>query len=150
MNKFAKIYDQDFHAWIQHQIYLLKEGRTSELDIEHLIEELDDMGKSNIRELESRFLILIAHLLKWQFQAEKQSSGWRGSISEQRIRLMRLIEKVPSLKREMDNAINSVYFDAVELASDETNLPKTTFPKNCPYTIKQLLDKKFYPEFNEI
>jgi len=67
MNKFAKIYDSDFNAWIQTQIHLLKQGRTSELDVAHLIEELEDMGKSNVRELESRFIILITHLLKWQF-----------------------------------------------------------------------------------
>jgi len=46
MNKFTDIYENDFHAWIQSQIHLLKMGKTSELDIEHLIEELENMGKS--------------------------------------------------------------------------------------------------------
>jgi len=145
MNKLTEIYNSDFHAWIQAQIHLLKTGKIDELDIPHLIEELEDMGKSNVRELESRFLILIAHLLKWQFQPDKQNSSWRGTIKEQRIRLLRLIQKVPSLKPEMDNAINSVYSDAVELASDETNLSESTFPEHCPYTIAQLLNKQFYP-----
>jgi Domain of unknown function DUF29 len=146
MNKFAELYEHDFNAWIHNQISLLKAGKTNEIDIEHLIEELEDMGKSNLRELENRFVILIAHLLKWQFQPEKQSSSWRGSMSEQRVQLLRLLRKVPSLKRELPNAIIDAYPDALDLAIEETDLPESTFPKRCLYTIEQLLDKHFYPE----
>jgi hypothetical protein len=146
INKFTELYEHDFNAWIYQQISLLKEGKTNEIDIEHLIEELEDMGKSNLRELENRFVILIAHLLKWQFQLERQSSSWRSSMSEQRVQLLRLLRKVPSLKRELQNAIIDAYPDALELAIDETCLPESTFPKTCPYTIEQLLDKHFYPE----
>jgi hypothetical protein len=146
MNKLTEIYDKDFHAWIQSQIHLLKTGKTNELDIAHLIEELEDMGRSNVRELESRFLILIAHLLKWQFQAEKQSSGWRGSINEQRMQLIRLLRKVPSLKQELQIAVDDAYPDAVLLAMKDTGLDYSIFPNHCPYTIEQLFDEDFYPE----
>lgn len=67
-------YEHDFHSWINQHIALLKTGQFNELDTEHLIEELEDMGKSNVRELESRFVILIAPMLKWQFQTDKQNS----------------------------------------------------------------------------
>jgi hypothetical protein len=145
MNALALEYEQDFHSWIEKHINLLKTGKFDEIDAEHLIEELEDMGKSNIRELESRFVILIAHLLKWQFQLDKQSSSWRGSINEQRVQILRLLKKTPSLRRELNNAISDSYSDALFLASDETGLPEITFPQNCPYTIEQLLDKTFYP-----
>jgi len=145
MNKLTEMYDSDFHLWIQRHIELLKTGKTNELDIEHLIEELEDMGKSNVRELESRFLILIAHLLKWQFQPDKQSSGWRSSINEQRMRLIRLLRKVPSLKRELQIAVDDAYPDAIVLAIKDTGLHRGIFPENCPYTIEQLLDEDFYP-----
>jgi hypothetical protein len=146
MNKFTEMYEHDFHAWINNQISLLKAGKTNEIDVMHLIEELEDMGKSNLRELENRLVILIAHLLKWQFQPEKQSSSWRGSINEQRIQLLRLLRKVPSLKREIPNAITDAYPDTLDLAIDDTGLSNSTFPKICPYTIEQFLDKHFYPE----
>ncbi len=148
MNALALEYERDFHSWIEKHIDLLKAGKFEEIDAEHLIEELEDMGKSNIRELESRFVILIAHLLKWQFQPDKQGSSWRGSISEQRIQILRLLKKTPSLKRELNNAINDSYSDALFLASDETGFSETTFPQNCPYSIEQLLDKTFYPTSN--
>lgn len=104
------------------------------------------MGKSNIRELESQFVILIAHLLKWQFQPEKQSSSWHGSIDEQRVQLSRLLRKIPSLKRELQNAISDSYPDALYLAIKEIKLSQSTFPQTCSYTIEQLFDKAFYPD----
>jgi len=153
MNKFADIYENDFHAWIQSQIRLLKIGKTSELDIEHLIEELEDMGKSNIRELESRFLMLIAHLLKWQFQLatmtmqwkEFEGKSWRKTIIEQRTQILYLLEDIPSLKTRLEEIVLKTYPKAVKFAIDETNLPQSTFPEQCPYSVKELLDKRFYP-----
>ncbi len=146
MNQLATEYDSDFHAWIQHHITLLKEGRFGEIDAEHLILELEDMGKSNLRDLESRFIILIAHLLKWQFQPDKRSNSWSSSINEQRVRIARLLRKTPSLKRELYNAIEDALPDTLEIAVDDTTLPPSIFPNKCPYTIEQLLDKTFYPE----
>lgn len=146
MNSLQLEYHHDFQNWINQHIKFLKTRQFNKLDVVHLVEELEDMGKSNIRELESRFVILIAHLLKWQFQPDKQSSSWRGSISEQRVQLLRLLKKVPSLKRHLANAVMDAYPDAVFLASDETGLPENVFPQSCSYTIEQLLDKTFYPD----
>jgi len=141
----TELYEYDFNEWIVQQIALLKQGRTNEIDAIHLITELEEMGKSHLRELESRFIILIAHLLKWQFQPNQQSSSWRGSINEQRLQLSRLLRKTPSLKPEVIHAVTEVYQDALELAIDDTGLAASTFPTTCPYSIEQLLDKTFYP-----
>lgn len=71
------LYERDFRLWIQQHIELLQQGRVNELDTIHLIEELQDMGRSSARELESRLKILIAHLLKWQFQYATLVSQWQ-------------------------------------------------------------------------
>jgi hypothetical protein len=150
----AELYEHDFNAWIHNQISLLKAGKTNEIDIEHLIEELEDMGKSNLRELESRFIILIAHLLKWQFQLatletqwqDFEGKSWRKTIIEQRTQLLYLLKKVPSLKQKLQNAVTEAYLEAVMLAVKESKLSKSIFPTDCPYTIEQLLDDDFYPE----
>ena len=154
MNKFAELYEHDFNAWIHNQISLLKAGKTNEIDIEHLIEELEDMGKSNLRELESRFIILIAHLLKWQFQLatletqwqDFEGKSWRKTIIEQRAQLLYLLKKVPSLQQKLQNAVTEAYLEAVMLAVKESKLSQSIFPIDCPYTIEQLLDDDFYPE----
>ena len=140
-----ELYEYDLNEWIAQQVTLLKQGKTGEIDVVHLITELEDMGKSHLRELESRLIILIAHLLKWQFQPNQQSSSWRGSIREQRAKLLHLFKYVPSLKRHVDEVIQAAYPDALELAVDETGLATSVFPITCPYAIEQLLDKTFYP-----
>jgi len=62
-------YEQDFFAWSQEQAKLLRARRYSELDSDHLLEELESMGARERRELVNRLKILLAHLLRWQFQS---------------------------------------------------------------------------------
>ena len=61
------LYEQDFYSWTQHHVALLKNSRFNEIDTANLIEELEGMAKKDERELISRLIILIAHLLKWQY-----------------------------------------------------------------------------------
>ncbi len=138
------LYEQDFHSWIQHHITLLKESKFSDLDIDNLIEELEGMGKRDKRELVSRFIILMAHLLKWQYQTEMRSNSWRFSIIEQRKKIEYLLKNEPSLKSYIAEAIAKAYPDAIDLAAEETELPLSLFPTTCPYTEQQLLTK-FFP-----
>lgn len=152
MSKLATEYERDFNAWIQQHITLLKQGRVTEIDVEHLILELEEMGKSHLRELESRFIILIAHLLKWQFQLKQltnkwqefEGKSWRQSIIEQRLQIRKQLTNTPSLKSHLQDIVSTAYPYSVELAIDEISLPEATFPNECPYTLEQLLDKTFY------
>ena len=68
----VNLYELDFHAWTQEQAAKLKSGRLSELDIGHLMEELESMGATERREIISRLTVLITHLLKWQFQPSRR------------------------------------------------------------------------------
>lgn len=145
MNK-AIDYDTDFCAWASYNAQLLREGKFSELDIEHIAEELESMGKNNKRELISCLKILIGHLLKWQYQLGGRSTSWRGSIVEQRLQLNDLIEYNPSLKSQLLEAIAKAYPHAVELASDDTGFLESVFPDICPYSQEQILTKGFFPE----
>jgi hypothetical protein len=146
-------YEQDFHQWIEHHITLLRSGRFNEIDVEHLIEELEGMAGRNKHELISRLIVLIAHLLKWQFQLKQLSErwqefdgrSWRRSIIEQRYQIAYLLESIPSLTNYLSESLNLAYPKAVNLAIDETKLPQSLFPKTCPYTVEQLIDKEFYP-----
>ncbi|MDD5213923.1 MAG: DUF29 domain-containing protein [Methylococcales bacterium] len=140
------LYNTDFNSWIQQHIFLLKAGRVNEIDNTHLIEELEDMGKSDTRELKSRLTTLIAHLLKWQFQSDQRSNSWKSSIIEQRTQLSFLLDDSPSLKRTVDDSANKIYSKAREWAIEETGLKSAVFPTNCPYSVEQLFDKDFYPQ----
>lgn len=145
----ATLYDQDFYAWTQTQAALLRQAQFSQLDIANLIEELDDMGKSQKRQLESRLEVLIAHLLKWQFQSEgpgSRSSSWLGTIRVQRRSLQNLLADNPSLQHRLPEGVQRAYPNARDLAWSETGLPEALFPVTCPYTVQQILDKDFFPQ----
>ena len=154
MTDLDTLYDTDYATWAQRNAELLRARRFEELDIAHLLEELSDMGKSERHELESRLLVLLAHLLKWQYPyhtlaerwREFKGDSWRATIIEQRKRLALRLRKSPGLKSLLDETLATMYPDAVELASDETGLPLETFPRECPYRPEQVLDKAFYPE----
>jgi hypothetical protein len=153
MENLLTLYDRDYAEWAKKNAELLREGKFSELDIDHLVEELEDMGRSERNELENRLLILMAHLLKWQFQyrtlserwREFKGESWRSTIQEQRKRIQRRLKKSPGLRSFLPNAVSDAYPDSVELAADETGLSPETFPAQCPYTLEELLDSGFFP-----
>jgi len=74
MHANADPYAADYDAWINAQAVLLRTGRLQELDAEQLAEELEAMSRRERNELVSRLIILIAHLLKWQYQPAHRSS----------------------------------------------------------------------------
>jgi len=96
-------YDTDIIAWANEQARLLRAGLFSQLDIEHIAEEIEDVGKSEQRELENRMAVLLAHLLKWQHQSERHGNRWRNTIRDQRERVARRIDKTPSLKADLED-----------------------------------------------
>jgi len=145
-------HDTDFYTWTQEQAALLQAGRLSEIDVKNLIEEVKDMGASEERELESRLIQLIMHLLKWQFQPEKRQTGfsWKNSIENQRIKIERRLKKSPGLKPLLNlrtdeslEFFDYCYKSAVREARAETSLD--IFPSGCPFTLDQILDDGFYP-----
>jgi hypothetical protein len=109
MNKMAETYEQDFYAWAIHNAELLRQGRLSEIDVEHIAEELECMGRSERRELMSRLAVLLAHLLKWVYQPHRRSRSWRAAIEGQREDLKVLLEESPSLKPELEQKLNEAY-----------------------------------------
>jgi hypothetical protein len=145
MNALQLEYNQDFYSWIYKNIDLLKQRKFSEIDVDILIDELESMTKYEKRELSNYFMVLIANLLKWQFQPEQRGGSWRGSIHEQRIKITKQLEDSPSLKNNIEESISKSYSKSVALAAKELDLPLTWFPERCPYSIDQLLNEDFYP-----
>lgn len=139
------LYDTDFYAWTQNQAALLREAKFGQLDLTNLIEEIEEMGKSQRRELESRLVVLIAHLLKWHYQPGQRSRSWEASIQVQRSSLRRLLRDNPSLRARMREFVDSAYPDAVTVAWGETGLERSVFPQACPYANKEILEETFFP-----
>jgi Domain of unknown function DUF29 len=143
----SDLYDTDFYQWTKQQAAALVAGKASELDWANLAEEIESLGKSDRREIRNRLRVLIRHLLKWQYQPELRQSGrsWRRTIWTQRERLSDVLDDSPSLRRQMPELIAMDYDRILEKTSDETGLPLSTFPAECPWTAEQILDDNFLP-----
>ena len=139
------LYETDFFAWTQEQAKLLKHREWSQLDLPNLIEEIESLGKQQRAELRNRLSILIGHLLKWEYQVSKRSRSWVNTICIQRIDILELLKENPSLKPYLQEALQTAYVKGMLLASTETNLPRKTFPENCPYGLEDIFSDHFYP-----
>lgn len=140
------LYETDYDAWLAAQIHSLQQGDIAALDIPNLVEELEGLNKSNERELESYLVVLLTHLLKWEYQPSLRSGSWEASIINSRDRMARVLTDQKSLKNRVIDFIPDAYTKAKKLASKETKLNINLFPKNSPYSIDQLLKEDWLPE----
>jgi len=139
-------YDTDFHDWIEEQSALLKTGQFAQLDVPHLIEELDSMSARERRELINRLAVLLAHLLKWQYQPERRCTSWRLTINEQRRQLALLLEDSPSLAQRLPEFLPRAYDHAGRAALEATGFFKSPFPVHCPYRMADIMDEEYWPD----
>jgi len=152
MNKIAtkpaanELYQTDFYAWTQEQARLLRERRWDDLDLDNLADEVESVGRSDKRQIESRLEILLAHLLKWKLQPGGRGNSWIGTIFEQRRRLIGLIEESPSLRDFAQKETFNSYPAARLLAARETGIALGLFPEQCPFTPEQVFDVEYFPE----
>lgn len=134
----AELYLEDETAWLEAMADLVRRQELARLDLANLAEYLSDMAKRDRREVKSRLVVLLVHLLKWDYQKEKRSRGWRTTVLTQRQELQDLAGR-GVLRNHAEAVLQDAYENAVELAAVETDLPRSTFPAACPYTIDQLL-----------
>jgi hypothetical protein len=134
----SELYTEDETAWLDAMVDLLGAGANAELDFANLREYLSDMAKRDRREVESRLVVLVTHILKWMYQPDQRSRSWRGSIVEQRQELRRLAGG-GVLRNHAESVLAEVYQEAVERAAAETGLPAEAFPAECAYSVNELL-----------
>jgi len=126
-------YEHDAYAWALEQAGLLRAGKLEQLDLEHLAEEIESMGKSERRALVSQLARLLMHLLKWDHQPERRSRSWRLTIIDAQAKTTRLLNDNPSLKASLPELMNEAYGDARRAAAIETDSELHAFPEECMY-----------------
>lgn len=140
------LYERDLYEWTQQQARLLQERRFADLDLDNLVEEVRSVGGSEKREIENRLKVLIMHLLKWKYQPGRRSTGWSGTIDEQRSRLARVLAASPSLSTYPAEVFELSYLSGRLKAAKETGIDFTLFPEQPPFSIEQVLDPEFLPK----
>jgi len=139
----TSLYEIDFYQWTIEQSQLLALGKLDGLDLVNLVEEIESLGKQQQQELRNRLGVLLGHILKWEYQPEKRSKSWRVTIRGQRREINFLLDKNPSLKSYLEEAIALGYIKGLDLVVEETPLDDQDLPPDCPYTVKQIFDPSF-------
>jgi hypothetical protein len=139
-------YLTDFSSWIDQTAQLLRERRWHEIDVEKLIEEVEDLGKSERRGIASQLTRLLLHLLKWQYQPQRRSDSWLDSITDARTQIELAIADSPSLKSYPAEQLEERYQRARRQAAKQTNLEISVFPEVCPYSLELVLSEDWLPE----
>ena len=132
------LYEQDETAWLEAMSVLAACGRYAEMDYEHLSEYLADMAKRDRREVFSRLVVLLSHLLKWQYQPDVHSRSWQATILEQQRELRQLLES-GTLRNHAITVFADSYAEARKQAAAETGLARTAFPEESPWDLDAAL-----------
>jgi Domain of unknown function DUF29 len=140
LERSSDLYDADLLAWLEQQASLLRAGQLDRLDVIHLIEELEDMGGSQRREIKNRLEILLMHMLKCDASPRRRSRSWESTIVEQRARIADLLEQSPSLRNGMEEVAQKAFAVAVRRAAIETGLKRSAFPAALPYRLAAILE----------
>jgi hypothetical protein len=140
------LYETDFNLWIEQTTKQLVNGNLQEIDLKNLIEELESMGKNNKREIKSRLIKLLMHLLKYKYQPEKQTRSWISTINTQRNEINLVLDDSPSLRPYFKENLSDCYQKARLDASSETKLPLEIFPEDCPFTQENILLTGYLPD----
>jgi len=155
------LYETDFVRWVETTVAQLRDRNYSRVDWANLIEEIEDMSRRERKSLKSNLIVILLHLLKWQYEPEYRSGSWlrctlralfalrrvhQGSIREHRRHIQDDLKDSPSLRPYLQEIFAECYENARALAADETGLALSTFPADCHYTSEQCLDYDFLPE----
>lgn len=132
------LYEQDETAWLEAMSNLAAARRFAEMDHLNLSEYLADMAERDRREVSSRLVVLLTHLLRWEHQPEIRSGSWRGTVLEQRRELRKLLES-GTLYNHALAVLAEAYEDALKQAAAETGLPRGAFPAECGWDLESLL-----------
>jgi hypothetical protein len=139
-------YLTDFSSWINQTAQLLREHRWHEIDVPNLIEEVEDLGKSERRGIASQLTRLLLHLLKWQYQPQRRSDSWLDAITDARTQIELAIEDSPSLGRYPADQLGESYQRARRQAAKHTSMETSGFPETCPYSVELVLAEDWLPE----
>lgn len=125
-----ELHEQDFNLWIEEIKQKIQNQDFVDMDWDNLLDEIDDMGKSEKRSLESYLQRLIEHILKlkyWESEGERNYRHWRAEVANFRNQINRLLKRNPSFKRYMEEIYPEIFAEVVQVRSLEFDIPDDIF-----------------------
>ena len=145
ISELSSLYETDNEQWLEQTLKLLKAKNLESLDLEHLIEELESVGRRDRLTVESFLEQIIRHLLLlqyWQAEYEYNANHWQAEIISFRTQLNEYLTQ--NLRNYLEENQSKVYQKALKYVSKKTGM-MVSFPEDCPYTLEQLIDREWLP-----
>ncbi len=145
VHQLKQLYELDDSQWLGETISLLRNHQFQQLDLEHLIEELEDLGKEKKNAVASLLEQVIRHLLLlqyWTKETEYNTINWQEEIYNFWTQLRR--KMTANLRNYLEEELNYIYEDALGFVKIKT-ANTVIFPSQCPYSLEQLLDRDWLP-----
>jgi hypothetical protein len=146
----ATLYENDFYAWTLDQAERLRAmAGDNRIDAELLAEEIEDLGKSEVRTVKSYVARILEHFLKIEYSGSSEPQRhWENEIRVFRLELQDYLTRTLRAKVEAD--IGRCFAIARTRAKDSLrkNADGTEphLPEDCPYTLDRVLDPDWFPE----
>ncbi|MEA5618978.1 DUF29 domain-containing protein [Cronbergia sp. UHCC 0137] len=140
-----QLYEEDYLLWLEQNIKLLSDRQLQEIDYDHLIEELESLGRSEKRTVESLMKQLLIHLLLYQYwttEHQKNANHWTVEILSFRDQLNEELDS-KTIYNYAREKLDKIYQSAVKLATKKSTL---ILPNQCPYSFEQILDENWLPQ----
>ena len=142
------LYDQDYHLWLEQTLIQLRSHNFEGVDLDHLIEELESLGKREKRAISSYLMRLCEHLLKiqyWEAERERCFRGWNTEITNFRIEIAEELESSPSLNVFLEEIFVKQYQNGRKLFLKASELDEGLIPYSPKFTLEQALDENWLP-----
>jgi Domain of unknown function DUF29 len=143
------LHETDFYSWTDEMARSLRRRHAANVDWEGIAEELEDLGRSEEGALKSHLQVLLAHLLKWAYQASHRGKSWKRTIGNSRDEVQEILDANPGLRRKIDLLFAKAYRNARRDAAAETTLDEDAFPTISPWDFAQATTDDFWPEKNQ-
>ena len=144
----SQLYEEDYILWLEKNIQFIKDGKFKYVDLENLIEELESLGKSEKRTVESLIKQIIIHLLLYQYWDKERE--WNGEHSVTEILAFRddlkFDIKSKTIYNYAQSQLDNIYESALKRAQSKSKLQ--SFPSECPYTLAQIIDENWLPSIS--
>ena len=144
--KMRDLYELDYLAWYEKTLEQLKNNDSNELDLESLSEVLENLVRDTKRSGESYLRQIIIHMLLIEYwESEKiNHCHWAAEIINFRSELE--TDMTTNFKKHLDLVKENIYQKALKYVTKKTELNKTLFPIQCPYSLEQLLNDDWFPQ----